>query len=137
MTVMQTIAADRFAVALNGIFSNVESQLTTNLDEPVEEACKAAKKSLRKKGQPYRDRPTKKGLYRTGFNHRVNKKGKYEAVGYVGNSRKPGLVHLLEKGHATMRGGRTRAFEHMRPAAEIGERVLLEEAEKLVDEALR
>ena len=126
MTVSQTIDADRFAVALKGIFSNVENQLTTNLEQPVEEACKAAQKVARKSGT-YKDKATKKGKYRSGFAHRVDKKGRYEAVGYVGNRKKPGLVHLLEKGHATMRGGRTRAFPHMVYGAREGERVLLEE----------
>ncbi|MEE1210033.1 MAG: hypothetical protein U0K60_08340 [Parafannyhessea umbonata] len=32
--------------------------------------------------------------------------------------RKPGLVHLLEKGHATLGGRRTRAFPHVKPAAD-------------------
>lgn len=33
-------------------------------------------------------------------------------------SKKPGLPHLLEKGHAKIGGGRTRAFPHVKPAAQ-------------------
>lgn len=34
-------------------------------------------------------------------------------------SRKAGLPHLLEKGHAKIGGGRTRAYPHVRPAADL------------------
>jgi len=33
-------------------------------------------------------------------------------------SRKPGLPHLLEKGHAKIGGGSTRAYPHVKPAAD-------------------
>ena len=137
MTVQQTVDADKFAVAMSGILNAVEWKLTDNLDEPVKEACKAAKKKASGAATPnYKDRPTKRGMYRKGFAYKVDKRGRYESMGYVGNRLKPGLVHLLEKGHATMRGGRTRSFKHMEPAAQEGSRVLVAEAEKLVDRAL-
>ena len=33
-------------------------------------------------------------------------------------NKKPGLVHLLEHGHALRNGGRTRAFPHVKPVEE-------------------
>ena len=128
----KTIDADMFAVALNDIFANVERKLTSNLDKPVRKACQKAKSVATSSGQ-YRNRT---GKYRAGFTYRVDKKGRYEALGYVGNKNKPGLVHLLEKGHATMRGGRTRAFPHMINGCEAGKKVLIDEAEKAAYEAL-
>lgn len=53
--------------------------------------------------------------------------GSYRTTVY---SSKPGLTHLLEKGHAkfvfgTYIGGRTRAFPHIAPAFEKGKEELL------------
>ena len=42
-----------------------------------------------------------------------------EVQGHV-YSTKPGMPHLLEKGHAKVGGGRTRAIEHIAPAADDG-----------------
>lgn len=39
---------------------------------------------------------------------------------YVVHSTKPGLPHLLEKGHATVGGGRVAPVVHIEPAAEAG-----------------
>ena len=40
------------------------------------------------------------------------------------------IAHLLEKGHALRNGGRTRAFPHIAPAEEAGEKKLLDDLEK-------
>lgn len=137
MSVNRTVSADKFAIALEEIFGGIDRALSDGLEEPVKAACKAAKKkaSSADAGTPAFKNRT--GVYRKSFSYKVDRKGRYEAYGYVGNRKKPGLVHLLEKGHATMRGGRTRAFPHMEPGAREGERVLLEESGKLVDGALR
>ena len=133
----KVVEPDRFSISLKELFGSIDMTLSTELDEPVELACKASQRQLRSKGQPYKDRPTKKGIYRTGFAYKVNRDGKYEAFGYVGNRKKPGLVHLLEKGHATMNGGRTRAFVHVKTAADVGEETLIREAANLADRALK
>ena len=47
-----------------------------------------------------------------------------------------GLVHLLEKGHAKVGGGRTRAFPHMAPGYDEGapafEKKLLEGVDRVL-----
>lgn len=62
--------------------------------------------------------------YADGWSMRTQRKrGHVEAV--VFNKTKPGLAHLLEKGHANRDGGRTPGREHVRPAYEAAERELL------------
>lgn len=136
MWTVKNIEADQFGISLRELFGSIDMTLSTELDEPVLAACKAAKKTAKAAGT-YKDRPTARGTYRSGFDYRVNKSGKYECIGYVGNRKKPGLVHLLEKGHATMNGGRTRAFVHMKTGADKGEEVLIAECGNLADRALR
>ena len=57
-----------------------------------------------------------KGDYRKSIRSTV--KGRGEDAQGICYSTMPGLPHLLEKGHAKMGGGRTRAFPHVAPAAE-------------------
>lgn len=62
--------------------------------------------------------------YADGWSMRTQRKrGHVEAVVY--NKAKPGLAHLLEKGHANRGGGRTPGREHIRPAYEAAGRELL------------
>lgn len=42
------------------------------------------------------------------------------------------LTHLLEYGHATKNGGRTRAFEHIKPVSDEAEKTLLDNVEKVI-----
>ena len=136
MSSSKTVSPDKFAVALGGMFSEIEWKLTTNLEQPVTEACKAARKKAASTDAGTPAFKNRTGVYRKSFAYKLDKKGRYEAFGYVGNRKKPGLVHLLEKGHATMNGGRTRAFPHMEPGAREGEKVLIREAERMAEEAL-
>lgn len=43
------------------------------------------------------------------------------------------LTHLLEKGHATVDGGRTRKFPHIAPVAEKCETLLLKNVKKSIE----
>lgn len=61
--------------------------------------------------------------YADGWSMRTQRKrGHVEAVVY--NKDKPGLAHLLEKGHANRGGGRTAGRKHIEPAYEAAEREL-------------
>lgn len=65
--------------------------------------------------------PVRKGEYSSGYAKSMT----YRAIRRKGHveghifSRKPGLPHLLEKGHAKIGGGRTAAQVHVKPAADL------------------
>lgn len=72
------------------------------------------------------------GRYRAGFaknNQSTSSNRRY----VVWNKKYYNLVHLLEKGHATRNGGKTRAFPHMAPA----ERAHVYEYEERVKKIIR
>ncbi len=60
--------------------------------------------------------PVRTGKYKAGFTSTVNKK-RTGAFGVVYNKTAPGLVHLLEKGHAKVGGGRVAGRAHVAPVA--------------------
>lgn len=60
--------------------------------------------------------PVRLGGYKGSMTYRALR-GKGSVEGHI-FSRKPGLPHLLEKGHAKSGGGRTAAQVHVKPAAD-------------------
>lgn len=60
---------------------------------------------------------------------------RYNKKATVHNATKYRLTHLLEKGHALVNGGRSRAFPHIAPVAEKAEDKLLEKIKKGIENA--
>lgn len=61
--------------------------------------------------------PVHLGQYCKSITYRTLRK-KHGIEGHI-FSRKPGLPHLLEKGHAKIGGGHTKAKPHVKPAAKL------------------
>ena len=110
----EVVELDDFATSLEGILGDLADYTAEVLEDAVRAGAKEAAKEWRGNakaalhGDAYRKtiRFSTKAL-----------KGKPRATVY---STMPGLPHLLEKGHATIGGGRVRAYVHIRPAAEDG-----------------
>lgn len=130
-----TEGLDRFAAGLEELVGTIPN-------ECQEASAKAVTKSARKGAKNLRGKFTE-GIgvhpwskeYRSGFRSSVSKGLVTEGV--VGNKSKPGLVHLLENGHATLNGRRTRKYPHMDPAFQEMKDDFVEELGKQVGEALR
>lgn len=60
------------------------------------------------------------------------KKTKRDKKATIHNATDYQLTHLLEKGHAKVNGGRTHAFEHIRPVAEECEDALVKNIKKYI-----
>lgn len=114
---------DDFAVEINRMLAQVADGIDEGMEPVVRGACKVAVKKAS------RGAPELTGKYRRGFSYKL-KGAAHEVSGEVGNRLKPGLVHLLEKGHATIGGGRVKAYPHVAPAAEDA----FDELERGIDE---
>ena len=113
-------------------------------DIPVcctEAANKAVRKSTRKGVNTVKKHAKKGGKhvwsdeYVGGFSSHITAGVTVE--GEIGNKAKPGLVHLLEKGHATLNGRRTNAYPHMAPAFGEISKHFVETFEKEIGAALK
>ncbi len=108
----RTVGADAFASALGEIFGDIKAVSCDDLLESVRDGSEEAK-------QAWRDgAPVRTGDYRKSIRYRVE--GTEEKPESHVYSTKPGLPHLLEKGHATIGGGRVPGRPHVAPAAERG-----------------
>lgn len=106
-----TCDADKFAITMETLLKDLTDDVDGVMLPVVEEACRKGTKKVRAEARSYGWKKYPKGFSYT------TKKTRTLAVGEIGNRSLPGLVHLLEKGHAKVGGGRTREFRHVDPAA--------------------
>ncbi|MBQ9005965.1 MAG: hypothetical protein IJ092_06295 [Atopobiaceae bacterium] len=129
-----TCGLDSFARGIEELVGDIPASCQEKVGKATEQATRKGVKTVKKHA--------KKGgvhkwsdAYVGGFSSRVRKGAVTE--GEIGNKAKPGLVHLLEKGHLTLTERRTRAFPHMAPAFDEIQDDFVERVEKAVGEALR
>ena len=125
---------DNFAEALESLIGDIPPAVNERVGEAVAHSTREGAKMLREQyasggRHPWSDE------YRKGFTSHVDGKGAV-TTGEIGNKNKPGLVHLLEKGHATLTGRRTNAYPHMAPAFEEMKEKFVKEVEDAVGRAL-
>lgn len=102
--------ADRFMADFQAILDNVQEVADESLEAGVKAGCELGRDEWQAGA------PVKTGGYAKSIRYRVEGKGG-DVQGHV-YSTKPGMPHLLEKGHAKVGGGATRAIKHIAPAAD-------------------
>ena len=126
---------------------NLYDQMAEILDEIKEDVHDCAEKATEKAGKETAkilrsSSPTKSGAYKKGWTSMKTNEAnvRYGATVVVYNKKMPGLTQLLERGHATVnkRGvwGRTPAYVHIKPAADQGADIFVEEATRLIESKL-
>lgn len=93
--------------ALNQTVDIVKKGVDKALDESAEEGMKRLKTNS----------PENKGYYKKGWAVKKST-GRERHSRYIYNKDYPSLTHLLEYGHATRNGGRTKAQKHIAPVEE-------------------
>lgn len=115
-----TIKIDAFAATLTEMAEGVVTQDDEQLRRDVQAAARATTDELRNGALT----PAVTGEYAAGWGYETEL-----GVGHVKvtvhNKKKPGLTHLLEKGHEKFvdgvdTGERVRAYPHIEPAYEVG-----------------
>lgn len=125
------VEEDQFAAALSEILGDIADGADEATFALVRDAVREGRDEWRRNAAGYGG--WKK--YVGSVTHRtLRAKGGVE--GHI-FSRKPGLPHLLEKGHAKIGGGRTRAFPHVKPAADYAFRFAREHLGEYLARELR
>ena len=118
------VSVDGFVAALDVILSDYATQVSDNTKKAVRKSIRTVKKEAEERSPNCHE-----DGYHTGWKTHVNQSER-TIHAECGNKLKPGLVHLLEKGHNTLNGARVPAKPHLAPAAEEG----FKELEELLKE---
>lgn len=119
--------------------SNVIKEYLENFKDVTEEACEEgvlttadeAVKELRSAHPAGSGEYGSWDKYNSSWKKRMDKKNKNKGIlAVVYNEKHYRLTHLLEKGHAKVNGGRTRAFPHILPVEQKCEENLLQNIKK-------
>ena len=125
---------DGFARALEELVGDIPLACQEKGGDAVAKCVRKTAKDLRSGTYGSSGKHEWSEKYMSGFSSHVDRGP--ETVGEVGNKNKPGLVHLLEKGHLTLTGRRTNAYPHMAPAFDAMSEEFVEEYKKAIGTAL-
>jgi hypothetical protein len=102
---------------------------TDGVSEAIEKELDATSKKIL--AEVKAGSPTQTGKYRAGWKRK--KEGGTGVITYIiHNKNKPGLAHLLEKGHAKRGGGRVAGKPHIGPAADYNIAAMEERIKKVI-----
>lgn len=113
------------------LLGDIPSEVTAQMETVVPKVARKGAKELRSEAAKRWNGKTGK-RYSEGFSSTSLKSGVVTSA-EIGNRSVPGLVHLLEKGHATLTGRRTAAYPHVAP---VFEKTVAPELEKEVGMAV-
>lgn len=127
------VKPDQLDEAIRAELETYSADISRNVNENLKEVADKTVETL-KKGGSYRERT---GKYTPDWSV-TERPGRSVMQGaeYSAHNRKHyQLTHLLEKGHVTRNGKRTRAFAHIAPAEQSAQELAVKAVEKAVRDA--
>lgn len=108
--------SDDLSKAVATVLTDYKESVTESVQRVTKEVANEGLRKV-KAASPVSGKSPKRSAYKSGWAKKVvvNRMG---ASAVVYNGKYPGLVHLLEKGHALRNGGRTAAHPHVAPVEE-------------------
>lgn len=129
------VEEDEFAAALSDILGDIADASDEAVFRCVHDALVEGRDEWRRNAKSHVGTNGKAWEYGKHVTYRaLRKKGSVE--GHI-FSRKPGLPHLLEKGHVKIGGGRTSAYPHVKPAADYAFRFARQHLPEYIARELR
>ena len=105
----KTVKPENLTKALKNYLENYVDDISEIVEETSNKIGNEAKDELK------RTSPIRTGKYAKGWAVKKNRKNKNYYIVKIWNKTSYQLTHLLEFGHTTRNGGRTKAIAHIRP----------------------
>lgn len=127
-----TIRIDQLGFAIADIMSQYATDVTSDMKAESRSIAKEIVEEL-KKTSPEGSGTSKKGHYKKGWTSKVTGERATSLIITVYNRTKPGLTHLLEKGHAKRGGGRVNGSPHIAPVEKRAEERLIRQLKARIE----
>ena len=109
-----TVSVEEIGMALEAFCTEYVEDLEDQAREDIDAAAKVCE------GKLHDTSPRKTGGYAGGWTTTDDSEGSFGYAVVVHNKKKPGLAHLLSKGHALRNGGFKAGDGHVEAAADAG-----------------
>lgn len=128
---MAVISPEDLDEAIRRRLNGYAEEVTKGIQKAVKTAVKETGREIKRR-IPFRQRT---GNYLRAFRTMASVKGRSAYGRWYVKAPMHGLAHLLEDGHKTASGGRTKAYPHIRYGEELAKRRMEELAKEVIENA--
>ena len=127
---MATIRVDKLDQRIADVLDKYRGLIRDGVEDEMEGAAAIAMRIVRDKS------PVRSGKYKKGwklYREKAKFKSQLQTL-TVYNKTQYRLIHLLEFGHQTAKGTRTKAYPHVQPAEDAAEKALIVGTRRVIEE---